>query len=188
MRFDPVAKDDIYSTTEAAEAVGVHPVTLRRWLATGGGQSTGEFQQWLTAHHRSALKFIELSNGKRVWQFGNQNRTDLREFKQEKDGGVGEDNKPNAVRLTRPRLRGDERRQNVLFKRYAKVLVDLQSIGFAPQDAHLVQVTRRRVAESAILQAVTQGFHLSEHRRVAEELGRAFSPRSKADMRNNENA
>lgn len=176
-RFDPATKDDIYSTTEAAQAVGVHPVTLRRWLATGDGRPTGELQQWLADNNRSDLKFIELSNGKRVWQFGNQNRVDLREFLREKREGVREENRPKEVRITRPRISANERRQTVLFKRYAKALVDLQSIGFAPQDAHLVQVTRRRVAESAMVRAVTQGFYLSEHRRVAEELGRAFSPR-----------
>ena len=159
-RFDPATKDDIYSTTETAQAVGVHPVTLRRWLATGDGRPMGELQQWLADNNRSELSFIELSNGKRVWQFGNQNRTDLREFKRVKDEGVRKENKPREARIARPRpLNAHERRLRLLIRQYAKALVALEGQGFAPQDSRLAEITRRRVPLTEMVSMVTRNNH-----------------------------
>ena len=173
---DPVEKDEIFTTTETAESVGIHPVTLRRWLAAE------ELQRWLKVHNKRPLHAIAIKKGghakqHHIWQFGNQNRTDLREFLRERREGPREEKKPILTRIIRLRMRDDERRQNAVFRRYAKALVELQKIGFAPQSARLVQITRnRRVDESAVLRAVLEDFYLAEDRRAADELGRMFAP------------
>ena len=157
--IDPVTKDDIFSTTETAESIGIHPVTLRRWLATE------ELQQWLKEQKKRPLRSVALNKGghtkqHHIWQFGNQNRTDLREFLRERREMVREENKPKQARITLPRsLNARERLIRKLIRQYAKAVVDLQRQGFAPQDARLVEFAGRPISRDEMVYTATEFNH-----------------------------
>lgn len=130
--------NDILTSTETARMLNIHPVTLRRNMK--------DFREWLAANRKPELKFVQLSNGKRVWEFGNSDRVNLRAFFEEKRLNGRIDIK-NAPPPGRERMTPEQKREQFLIRRYVRTLADLRILGIAPKEQSLVRVNRRRIPD-----------------------------------------
>jgi hypothetical protein len=154
-RYNKETGDELVSTQEAAESARISYITLRRWLASG------DFQNWLTAEKKPPLRFTELSNGKRVWQFNNRNRADLREYRdlpeRRQRGATGRPEakrerhtRKNLKRTYRFTVSPEDQKRNAIVRRYVKVLVQLENSGLRPAGPKLFGVPRRHISETAV--------------------------------------
>jgi hypothetical protein len=166
VRYNKATGEEFVSTEQAAKVAGIAYITLRRWLGKG------EFQSWLAKEGKRPLRFVELSSGKRIWQFGNQDRAALIAYRDDPDRNQrGATGRPRAeVKRERhaakyiKRLYGlkvslEEQKRNSAFRRYVKALVELRNQGFAPQDASLTKVPKKHISESAVMEYVTRAYY-----------------------------
>lgn len=154
-RYNKQTGQELVSTSEAAEHIGVSYITLRRWLADGS------FQSWLASEKKPPLESIELSNGKHVWQFNNRNRADLRDYRdlpeRRQRGATGrpearreKNAHKNFKRMYGTKVGPEEQKRNALIRRYTKVLVQLENGGLRPKNPKLLGVPRRHISEAAV--------------------------------------
>jgi hypothetical protein len=176
-RYNKATGEEFFSTEQAASLARISYVTLRRWLASG------DFQAWLEEEGRRPLTSIELSNGKRIWQFGNQDRAALLEYRdlpeRRQRGATGRPRaevkrEKNALknfkRLYGVTVSREERERKIAFRRYVKALVELRNCGVSPKDARLFRMPKKHIPESAVMEEVTKEYYAAAMTETLREI------------------